>query len=47
MCHFHQKQIIRRYLTNQPKLEASIELKDITKTLIDTNEKKFTKELNE
>jgi hypothetical protein len=46
MCHFHQKQIIRRYLTNQPKLEASIELKDITKTLVNTNEKEFTKQLN-
>ena len=29
MCHFHQKQIIKRYLTNRPKLEASIELKKI------------------
>ena len=46
MCHFHQKQIIRRYLTNQPKLKASIELKDITRTLINTNEKEFTKQLN-
>jgi len=46
MCHFHQKQIIRRYLTNQPKLEASIELKGITRTLINTNEKEFTKQLN-
>jgi len=46
MCHFHQKQIIRRYLTNQPKLEASIELKIITNTLTNTNEKQFTKELD-
>ena len=29
MCHFHQKQIITRYLTNNPKLEAGIELKKI------------------
>ena len=47
MCHFHQKQIIRRYLTNQPKLEASIELKIITNTLTNTNEKQFTKQLND
>jgi hypothetical protein len=46
MCHFHQKQIVRRYLTNNPKLEASIELKEIVNTLIDTNEKQFTKQLN-
>ena len=47
MCHFHQKQIIRRYLTNKPKLEASIELKQITKTLTYSNEQTFTKKLNE
>ena len=46
MCHFHQKQIIKRYLTNKPKLEASIELKKITSTLTETNEEKFTKQLN-
>lgn len=42
MCHFHQKQIITRYLTNNPKLEASIELKKLTKVLCETNEKDFT-----
>lgn len=42
MCHFHQKQIIRRYLTGNPKLEAGIELKTITDTLASTNEKIFT-----
>jgi hypothetical protein len=47
MCHFHQKQIIRRYLTNMPKLEASIELKLITETLTHTNELIFTNQLNE
>jgi hypothetical protein len=26
MCHFHQLAIIKRYLTNNPKLEASIDL---------------------
>ena len=42
MCHFHQKQIITRYLTNNPKLEAGIELKKITTTLCQANEKDFT-----
>ena len=42
MCHFHQKQIIRRYLTGNPKLEAGIELKTITDTLTYAIEKKFT-----
>lgn len=37
MCHFHQKQIIARYLTNNPKLPASIELKTITATLCETD----------
>lgn len=42
MCHFHQKQIVKRYLTTRPKLEASRELKAITDTLPKTNEQKFT-----
>lgn len=46
MCHFHQKQIIRRYLTLRPKLEASLELKKIVVTLTKTNEQLFTEELN-
>ncbi len=46
MCHFHQKQIIRRYLTNNPKLEASVELKSIVKTLANTNEEVFTQQIN-
>ena len=47
MCHFHQKQIVRRYLTSEPKLEASKELKSIVSILTYTNEEKFTKLLNE
>jgi len=46
MCHFHQKQIVTRYLTNKPKLEAGIELKKITATLCKTNEKAFTNALH-
>jgi hypothetical protein len=45
MCHFHQKQIITRYLTNKPQLEPGIELKKITATLCKTNEKDFTNAL--
>ena len=44
MCHFHQKQIIQRYLTLRPKLEASIELKAIVDALTNTTEKIFTAE---
>lgn len=47
MCHFHQKQIITRYLTNNPKLEAGIELKRINTTLCKTNEKDFTDALHD
>lgn len=33
MCHFHQLAIIRRYLTQNPRLEAHIELKRLSSTL--------------
>lgn len=46
MCHFHQKQIIMRYLTTRPKLEASRELKAVVNTLASTNEQKFIKDLS-
>jgi hypothetical protein len=46
MCHFHQKQIIQRYLTLRPKLEASIELKAITDNLTSVTEQKFTDDFN-
>jgi hypothetical protein len=46
MCHFHQKQIITRYLTRNPKLVAGIELKGLTATLCETNEDDFTSALN-
>lgn len=46
MCHFHQTQIVNRYLTLKPKLEASIELRNILKTLINTNEKIFKNNLD-
>jgi hypothetical protein len=46
MCHFHQKQIVTRYLTNNPKLEAGIELKKITATLCHTNARDFINALD-
>jgi len=46
MCHFHQKQIITRYLTNNPKLQASIELKRLTTILCETNDITFTAALD-
>lgn len=42
MCHFHQKQIINRYLTLNPKLEAGIELKNIASSLCHIDQEKFT-----
>lgn len=32
-CHFHQKQIIRRYVTKNPRLQAGIDLKEVTEML--------------
>jgi len=46
MCHFHQKQIIRKHLTSNPKLEAGIELRALSQTLCRTNEKEFTQKLD-
>jgi len=46
MCHFHQKQIITRYLTNNPKLEAGIELKKLVTLLCETNEIAFASALD-
>ena len=38
MCQFHQKQIVRRYLTNKPKTEAGQMLRQIVKMLPTTDE---------
>ena len=46
MCHFHQKQIINRYLTLRPKLEAAIELRNISLNLCHTDKEKFTEQLD-
>ena len=44
MCHFHQKQIVRRYITKNPKPHASM-LKHIIYSLTKTNENNFKKRL--
>ena len=46
MCHFHQKQIITRHLTTRPILPAGIELKNISQTLCNTTEERFTSALD-
>jgi len=45
MCHFHQKQILQRYLTLRPKLPASIELKAVADTLTSSTEDEFSAKL--
>jgi hypothetical protein len=47
MCHFHQKAIINRYLTRNPKLEAGIQLRKIVMTLCNTNETLFVEDLHQ
>lgn len=41
MCHFHQLAIVKRYLTSNPKLLASKQLKLIAELLPKTTEEKF------
>jgi len=44
-CHFHQKQIIRRYVTKNPRLQAGIDLKEVTEMLGQLSEAEFTQYL--
>jgi hypothetical protein len=44
-CHFHQTQIIRRYVTENPKLIQGHELLDLVKVLTFTEEKVFSHRL--
>jgi len=46
MCLFHQRGIINRYLTLNPRLQAGKDLRYIVSRLKYTNEKNFTKKLN-
>jgi len=41
MCQFHQVAIVRRYITKNPKMPASIELKQITELLKQTDKESF------
>ncbi len=41
MCQFHQVAIIRRYLTKNPKLPASIELKNVVDLMKQTDKESF------
>lgn len=47
MCQFHQVAIIRRYITKNPKLPASIELKEIVELLKQTDKESFEGALND
>lgn len=46
MCHFHQKMIVQRYITRDPKLEASKDLKRIVSRLTSTTETSFINALD-
>lgn len=45
MCQFHQKQIIKRYLTSKPKMEASKELWSIVDKLNSSKKESFQNDL--
>lgn len=47
MCQFHQVAIIRRYITKNPKLPASIELKELISMLKMTDKESFEGGLND
>lgn len=46
MCQFHQVAIIRRYITKNPKLPASIELKEVVALMKYTDKESFVGALN-
>lgn len=41
MCVFHQIQIITRYITRRPKLQANIDLRELTLLLTKTDKESF------
>ncbi len=47
MCQFHQLQIIRRLLTNNPQLPASIELLALTRKMFTLGKKQFLMEFDQ
>jgi hypothetical protein len=46
MCHFHQIQIVQRYLTRKPKAQAAIELKKLTLKLTRQTKAEFANSLD-
>ncbi len=46
MCQFHQSQIITRYLTRRPRMEAGKELRSVALALTKSGEKDFAEKLN-
>jgi hypothetical protein len=47
MCQFHQTAIIRRYITQNPKMPASIELKEIVSLMKSTDKESFIGSLDQ
>ena len=47
MCHFHQRKTINKYLTRKPRLQASKDLQKIMYNLTSTNQRNFSKKLDE
>jgi len=47
LCQFHQLQIVTRYLSRSPKLEAGQELRKLALTLTKTTREKFTARLEQ
>jgi hypothetical protein len=47
MCQFHQILIIRRYLTKEPDLEASVQLLDLVKSITRMDKESFIGAFNE
>ena len=47
MCQFHQVAIIRRYITKNPRLAASIKLKEVVSLLKHTDKESFEGALND
>jgi hypothetical protein len=47
ICQYHQQQIVTRYLTTRPKIEAGQELKLISDSLTTQNEESFTRLMEE
>ncbi len=46
MCQFHQIAIVTRYITRKPRMQASIELKEILHLLLKTDKESFLGGLN-